>query len=385
MFGTARDLGDRLQQLVDDLDPDCYDGPGAVRMLDAFTRLENLAAYGKAAMARRVEYTRAWKREGDATAARFLARRTGTTVGQAAATLKTARQLEDLGAVAEAAKAGELSGAQTNEIAEACAADPGAEKGLVAKATTGSFEELREDCQRVKAAAREDEVAHHDAMRRQRYLRTWTDRDGAGRGEWKVPPDAQAKLLARLAVETDAVAADAKTADAPIESCEAYAADALVRLADSDRGGGASSSKAVIHLRVDHAAYGRGHTEPGEICEIEGVGPVPVATARSLSSDAVIYALVTTGQDITRVANLGRTIPAALRVALEHRDPVCVELGCSVRDHLEIHHKKPLAEGGPTTLDNLERRCPWHHYLATHHPDRSPPDRSPPDELPLAV
>jgi hypothetical protein len=54
-------------------------------------------------------------------------------------------------------------------------------------------------------------------------------------------------------------------------------------------------------------------------------------------------------------------------------------------DHLEIYHKKPLAEGGLTTLENLERRCPWHHYLATHDSDRSPPDRSPPDEMQLAI
>jgi len=40
--------------------------------------------------------------------------------------------------------------------------------------------------------------------------------------------------------------------------------------------------------------------------------------------------------------------------------------GCNVRDHLEIDHIVPLAEGGPTSLDNLARLCRWHHGLKTH-------------------
>jgi hypothetical protein len=384
MFGTVDAAVYAAREAAAVADPESLDGPGAVRLLEAGAEIERLGGTIKLLAARRLEETRAWKREGDPSSAHYLARKTGTSVGQAVGTLKTARRLDPNGTIAEALRAGDLSEQQAGPITEACEADPHAEKELVAKASTDSFQELRVECQRVKAAARTDEVAHYDRIRRERYLRTWTDDEGAGRGEWKLPAEGQAKLLARLAAETNAVAADAKAAGVPAESREAYAADALVRLADT-RGDNNSPPKSVVHLRVDHAACKRGYSEPGEICEIEGVGPVPVATARSLSSDAVIYALVTKEDDITRVANLGRTIPAALRVALEHRDPVCVELGCSARDHLEIHHKKPLAEGGPTTLDNLERRCRWHHYLATHHPDRSPPDRSPPDELPIAV
>ena len=33
---------------------------------------------------------------------------------------------------------------------------------------------------------------------------------------------------------------------------------------------------------IDHTALIRGHTEPGEKCEIAGVGPVPVATVKAM-------------------------------------------------------------------------------------------------------
>jgi hypothetical protein len=260
------------------------------------------------------------------------------------------------------------SGARTDAVA----ADPHAEKALVATATTESLPALRDQCRRIKAAAREDEIAHHDEIRRARFLRTWTDGEGAGRGEWRLPPEDHARIVAGVTAELKAVVAMAKAAGTPAGSAEAHAADALVRMAEANAG--PDGTEAVIHLRVDQSAFERGTTVPGEICEIEGVGPVPIATARNLSTRAVVHALVVHGTDVTRYAKLGRSIPTALARALEERDPVCVEPGCNVHDDLETHHKMPVADGGVTSLENLERRCRWHHYLATHHPDRAPPE-----------
>ena len=117
---------------------------------------------------------------------------------------------------------------------------------------------------------------------------------------------------------------------------------------------------------MDHAALARGHVTGGEVCEIPGVGPIPVAAARRLASDAILTAVVTDGTDVTAVAHLGRTIPARLRTAVEARDPTCVVPGCDVRVGLEIDHRIPVTDGGPTALDNLAKLCRWHHYLKTH-------------------
>src|SRR5437870_12146856 len=119
----------------------------------------------------------------------------------------------------------------------------------------------------------------------------------------------------------------------------------------------------MVHVRVDHAALVRGHVEPGEVCEVPGVGPIPVATARAMMSDCILKVLVTDGIDVTAVAHAGRTISAHLRTALDARDPTCVVNGCDAREGLEYDHVIPFVEEGPTSKDNLVRQCDWHHYL----------------------
>src|SRR2546426_6718308 len=151
------------------------------------------------------------------------------------------------------------------------------------------------------------------------------------------------------------------------ESSEAYAADALVAMA-GDAGGagtGTKGPKVTVHVRVDHSALVRGYAEDGEVCEIPGIGPIPVAAARAMASDSILKVLLTNGTDIKTVAHVGRTIPARLRTALEARDPTCVVQGCDVRHGLEFDHIVAFAEGGLTTRDNLARLCSWHHYLKT--------------------
>ena len=55
-----------------------------------------------------------------------------------------------------------------------------------------------------------------------------------------------------------------------------------------------------------------------------------------------------------------RTIPPALRRALQARDRGCRFPGCLVR-HAQGHHLHHWANGGPTRLDNLALLCRRHH------------------------
>jgi hypothetical protein len=64
-----------------------------------------------------------------------------------------------------------------------------------------------------------------------------------------------------------------------------------------------------------------------------------------------------------RVVEIGartRTIPPALRRALQHRDRGCRFPGCGVRVG-QGHHLRHWAQGGPTTLSNLALLCRRHH------------------------
>ncbi|MBJ7382741.1 MAG: HNH endonuclease, partial [Acidimicrobiia bacterium] len=157
------------------------------------------------------------------------------------------------------------------------------------------------------------------------------------------------------------------------ERPEAYAADALMALCEkasgkhsSESGTKTSRSNAVINIRVDIDALKRGRTEHGEICEIAGVGPIPVATATEYLGEAFLKLLVIDGVDIKTVAHMGRHIPAPLRTAVEERDRVCQVPTCDMALGLEIDHIKPFSEGGPASFENLVRLCKRHHHQKTH-------------------
>jgi hypothetical protein len=104
----------------------------------------------------------------------------------------------------------------------------------------------------------------------------------------------------------------------------------------------------------------------GETCEIAGVGPVPVSTARAMMTDAYLSAVVTDGVDVYSVAHLGRSVTAHQRTALQVRDPECVVPACHVSDHLEIDHIEPWAATKITKLEALARLCRFHHAKKTH-------------------
>jgi Domain of unknown function (DUF222)/HNH endonuclease len=222
----------------------------------------------------------------------------------------------------------------------------------------------------VRAAASGDEVGRYDAIRRRRRLRHKTDPEGAFRLDAVLTPDAGASVLAALEPYHERIFADART-QGRREPYEAYAADALVAIAtharDCDADPVAARPTAMVHVRVDHRAFRSGTAEAGELCEIPGVGPIPVATARALAEDAILAALITDGTDVQAVSHVGRVMPSRLRTAVVARDETCVVPSCDVRHQLQIDHVVPMAEGGPTRLDNLARLCSWHHYLKTHH------------------
>jgi hypothetical protein len=204
--------------------------------------------------------------------------------------------------------------------------------------------------------------------------------DGTGMITMRGPLDRTAAVMAALEPHERSLFETNRKARR-VEHPDAVAFDAMVRLADeapaAGRGRRGGRALATLHVHVSAAAYARGHTRPGEICEIDGAGPIPVSAAHRLSSDAIVKALVVDGTDVTRVAHLGRTIPATLRTAVETTHRTCMIAGCEVDRHLEIDHNIPYAHGGPTSLENLGPLCHHHHDLKTRHDLRrlGPPGR----------
>ncbi len=391
MLDEVHQLVRRARRVVHDLDVDAMSGAQARTAVEAFAALEKLAVAGKTLAAGRLAETGAWVGDGsfrDVDA--FMASLSGSSVGAARAALGTARRVKQQPAVAAALRAGELSAAQAEAVSAAVAADPSKQKSLVDLAKTTAFRGLKHECERVTAAARsrDSERDNYERIDRQRTLRHRTCRDGSGHIEITGPLDRTAQIMASLEPLERQLFEHNRACKRNVHP-EAVAFDALVRMAESfsrtddetrsettpNDDGPKTSARAprtrgsrplsMVVVHVSHAAYLRGWTEPGEICEIEGFGSVPVGVALRLASDAILKAVVVDGVDITRVSHLGRTIPAHLRTGVEVRDRVCVIEGCEIDRHLEIDHNIPVAAGGRTELCNLGRLCHFHHAQKT--------------------
>lgn len=354
------DLVAGLRRAVSSLDGASLAASDATRLVEVLSEAERLVAAGRTLALGRVVETRAWFDSGSPNPQTWVASRTRGTLGHAAAALQTAWRVRDLPATREALVAGRLSEAQASEIAAASSADPAAERGLLETAERSGLGELRERCREVIAAAASDEE-RGERIRKGRYLRNWVDRDGAVRLDGRLAPDDGAKVLAAVGARALVLEREARRAGQR-EPREAHAADALCQLV-----AGSARTKAVVTVTVDAAAWERGRTEKGETCRIEGVGPVPVATARRLAEEGSTRVLERRGMDVRRVSRLDRTIPAALRAAVEARYPTCVVPDCGRRHGLEIDHAVPREDGGRTTLENLVRLCRFHHAQKTHH------------------
>jgi hypothetical protein len=120
----------------------------------------------------------------------------------------------------------------------------------------------------------------------------------------------------------------------------------------------------IVH--VAYEAIVRGALADGEVCEISGVGPVPLEVARSLATDSILRVLVTKGGQPMAVTPGKRTIPRALRLLIEARDRTCVVPGCDVKLGCQIDHRKGFALLGPTDLENCGLLCKRHHDMKTY-------------------
>jgi hypothetical protein len=388
-------LVSQLRGVVGSCDAAALDGGAARRMVVISAEIERLASGLRTLAAGRVATTGALVGDGDhRDAGAWMASVTGTTVGRARATIETAEKLSALPATTDALLAGSLSETQVDVIAGAATANPRAESMLLQTARTEGVKGLKTEAARVEAAASTDQDERYRRAIGRRYLRHRRVSDVVGMIEMRGPLDRTARVMAALEPIERAVFEDARGGETR-ELPEAYAFDAMVRLADdaarvTELSDGRRSPGTVV-VRVDKSAFDRGETVEGEVCEIPGVGPVPVRVAQELATDGIMKALITDGTDVHAVSHAGRTIPARLRTAIEELQPECVIAGCHVDRHLEIDHNRPVAAGGLTELANLHRLCHHHHDLKTRHDLRLvgvglhqrlvPADRAPPGEV----
>ncbi len=104
-----------------------------------------------------------------------------------------------------------------------------------------------------------------------------------------------------------------------------------------------------------------GGTEQDRHSHIEDIR-VSAETSRRLTCDASVVPVVSGNQPTLNLGRRTRTIPPALRRALEVRDRGCRFPGCGSR-FADAHHVRHWADGGETSLGNCILLCRHHHRL----------------------
>ena len=228
-----------------------------------------------------------------------------------------------------------------------------------------------------RAVSLEDaEAAHRD-----RFLSLQWDEDGSLILRGRLAPEDGALLVKAVEAAQGEIeererarqvcaqggSAEPEPPSEPREAPRANRADALIELAERSLSGGASSprpaperNQVVIHAEAA-ALAGEGE-QAG--CGIEEGPPICAESARRIACDAALLPILHGPKGELDVGRRSRTVPAALRRALQQRDEGrCRFPGCENRRWVDAHHIVHWARGGETKLDNLVLLCGHHHRL----------------------
>jgi hypothetical protein len=358
-----------LECLVRTANPGAASGDQARSLVALFARAEKACASGVALFSPVVEETGSYAKAGHGSAAEWLGSLAGSSAGAAKGRLAAARSAAAHPVLAEALHGAGLSTDQLSLVARTAAEVPEAAPTLLQLAEDGaSHRELKDIAARMCAAARSREAdrARRARVHASRHMRAHQVETGGVRGEFFCDEVQWARIQAGLEAEAKArwKAAGSRSG----ESLDAHRLDAFLDLLTRGPcGEPGDSSRAEALILINAESLRRGSVRGGELCEIEGIGPVSLDAVEDLLGDASAKFLVTEDFDIKTVTRSSRHVAKCVNAALIARDRTCGVEGCGKRHGLERDHVNvDYSKGGPTELDNLVRLCPEHHDLKTH-------------------
>ena len=142
-------------------------------------------------------------------------------------------------------------------------------------------------------------------------------------------------------------------------------ADGAVALAEAALGGKVAGEGGSVRPPVEVVVHVKASDLEGETDLGDGIS---AEVSRRLLCDAGVVPMLEDERGKTiDVGRKTRTIPAALRRALDVRDGGCRFPGCSNRIFTDAHHIEHWLDGGETTLDNTVLLCRRHHRVLHEH------------------
>ena len=302
--------------------------------------------------------------------AHWLAWRVGLDLGAARERVRVARALATLPGLAEALARGDLSYAKVRALTRV--ATPETEARLLAVGRAGTAAHVERIVRGWRRVDRHAEAREAERQHAGRALHVYPAEDGTVVLRGRLAPEVGALLLQALDAgretlyqrrRVNELAPEISDPATEVPTRAQQQADALALLAETalhhefDPGAPGERYQVVVHVDADVLA---GPDQPGQSVLEEGPH-VSAETSRRLACDASRVVMRHDGEG--RVVEVGartRTVPPALRRALQHRDESCRFPGCHVRVS-EAHHVRHWAQGGPTTLSNLALLCRRHH------------------------
>jgi hypothetical protein len=372
LVGSVTELRRLVCDVASKFDAGCLDGTAAAEAVQQWSAIVHAADAAMALAAARLSACELPASAGARDAADLVAKATGTTGPKAKALITRGCGLAVQAKTRRAATSGELSPDQTGAITDAVSVNPAAEDDLLAAAGRSSVGELRQQCAQRKAEKQDLEEIERDIHAR-RCLRRWRDAEGAEHLHARGTKQDMAVIDQALKQLVDRRFKAAHTAGQR-EPLEAYGFDAAVDLAAAFLDGDTSGARRdpirnLTVLRIDLSALVRGKVASGETCEIAGLGPIAVATAREMLGESVLKLVVTDGVDVRNVTHLGRGPNTAQKIALLWEQPMCEREGCGRRARLESDHVEGFEYRTTrhTRLDELSHLCDPDHDLKTLH------------------
>jgi hypothetical protein len=356
---------------------------------------------------------RGWELGGHRSCAHWLAHRTGIDLGTAREKVRTARALVGLPEVSASMSRGELSFSKVRALTRRATSENEGE--LLEIAQTRSTAELERVVRAFPRGSRADEADLERERYESRKLSIFPDYEGMYLVRGRLPAEVGALLMRAVEAASDVLYREERlrrgsgslskpeTAASAEEDTRAEAArrraDALGLLAEraleagfgggcgtggdqaeaqdraGDPGAAAPGTGAESRLPPSGTRAGRFqvilHVDPPAL-EAEGQGGrselddgtrVSPETSRRIACDCgLVKVRHASDGAILDVGRRTRTIPPALRRALEVRDRGCRFPGCGSR-FTEGHHVVHWADGGETSLANTMLLCRYHHRL----------------------
>jgi hypothetical protein len=316
----------------------------------------NAANYRFLALLAEFDRRKGWNCRATRDCAHWLNWKCGIDLGAAREKVRTARALEKLPLISAAMERGGISYSNVRAITRV--ATPENEHYFLQIARHGTAHHV-ETLVRAYRRAEEQELSRERQQQMNRGVRYCWDDDGSLVLKVRLPAAVGALVLKALEAAVPETPPDEverptwshKRADAMAVIFESFMAHGAEAMSGGER------HQVVVHVSAETLSAGG-----GERCEIEDGPAIAAETARRLTCDASVIAIVENekGEPLS-VGRKTRSIPPAIQRALNSRDKGCRFPGCTHKKYTDAHHIKHWARGGETKMSNLVTLCRFHH------------------------